>query len=91
MAKLLTQLAVKAAKPIFKGLGVVAGVADVIAIHQGRCYGLELKAEGGRPTDKRLATMAAMREAGAVTAVAEGLGRALACLENWGLLKGHAS
>ena len=31
-----------------KGLGVRAGVPDVIAIKDGRTYALELKAEGGR-------------------------------------------
>jgi hypothetical protein len=76
---------------ILKGLGVVAGVPDVIVIYQGLCFALELKAEGGRPTDKQLATIAAMEAAGAFTAIAEGLDRALACLEAWGLLRGRAS
>jgi hypothetical protein len=73
---------------ILKGLGVVAGVPDVFAVHNGRCFALELKAEGGRVSDKQLETIAALREAGAFTCVAEGLDRALACLEAWGLLKG---
>jgi hypothetical protein len=76
---------------ILKGLGVVAGVPDVIVIHQGRVYGLELKTEGARATDKQLATIAAMEAAGAFTAIAEGLDRALACLETWGLLRGQVS
>jgi hypothetical protein len=76
---------------IMKGLGVVAGVPDIIAIRDGRVFALELKAPGGRTTDKQLATLAALREAGAFTAVAEGLDRALACLEAWGLLKGRVS
>jgi hypothetical protein len=76
---------------IMKGLGVVAGVPDVIAIHQGRCYALELKVEGRRATDKQLTTIAAMEAAGAFTCIAEGLDRALACLEGWGLLKGRVS
>jgi hypothetical protein len=76
---------------IMKGLGVVPGVPDVIAIHNGRCFALELKAESGRVTDKQLACIAALREAGAFTAIAEGLDRALACLEAWGILKGRAS
>ena len=76
---------------IMKGLGVVAGVPDVIAIHQGRCFALELKAEGGRTTDNQLATIAALREAGAFTAITEGLDRALAVLEGWGLLRGRVS
>ena len=76
---------------IMKGLGVVAGVPDVIAIHNGRCFALELKAEGGRATDKQLETIAALREAGAFTAIAEGLDRALALLKAWGLLRERAS
>src|SRR5262249_10987129 len=74
---------------IMKGLGVVAGVPDVFAVHNGRCFALELKAEGGRVTDKQFETMDALREAGAFTCIAEGLDRALAVLESWGLLRGH--
>src|SRR5262249_34084602 len=50
---------------IMKGLGVVAGVPDVIAVDNGRCFAMEIKAEGGRATDKQLACIAALREAGA--------------------------
>jgi hypothetical protein len=74
---------------IMKGLGVKPGVPDVIAIHQGRVYGLELKAEGGSATQKQLEAIAAMEAAGASCCVAEGLDRALACLEAWGLLRGR--
>src|SRR5262249_16908591 len=66
---------------ILKGLGVVAGVSDVFIVHDGRCFALELKPDGGRATDRQLATIAALREAGAFTCIAEGLDRALACLE----------
>jgi hypothetical protein len=73
---------------ILKGLGVRAGVPDLFCVHHGRCFALELKAEGGRLSDAQLACLAALREAGAVTATAEGLDRALSTLENWGILKG---
>jgi len=76
---------------ILKGLGVKPGVPDVFAVHNGRCFALELKAEGGRATDKQLACIAALREAGAFTCIAEGVDRALAILEAWGLLRGRAS
>src|SRR5215831_19019122 len=76
---------------ILKGLGVVAGVPDVIAIHNGRVFAMEIKAEGGRATDKQLACIAALREAGAFTCIAESLDRALDVLESWGLLRGRAS
>ena len=74
---------------ILKGLGVVGGVPDVIAIHNGRVFAMEIKAEGGRATDKQLACIAALREAGAFTCIAEGVDRAIACLEGWGLLVGR--
>jgi hypothetical protein len=74
---------------ILKGLGVRAGTPDVILIHQGRAYGLELKAEGGRASPKQRETIAAMEAAGASCCVAEGLDRALAVLQQWGLLRGR--
>jgi hypothetical protein len=76
---------------IMKGMGVVAGVPDIIAIHDGRVYALELKPEGGRATPKQQEAIAGMEAAGAFTAIAEGLDRALACLEAWGLLRGRVS
>lgn len=73
------------------GLGVVSGVPDVIAIHNGRVYGLELKTEAGKPSEDQLKVIARMDAAGAFCAVAYGLDRALACLEAWGLLRGTAT
>jgi hypothetical protein len=72
---------------ILQGFGVVAGVPDVIVIHKVRVYGLELKREGGRATEKQMAAMSAMNAAGAYCCIADGLDRALACLEAWGLLR----
>jgi hypothetical protein len=76
---------------ILKGLGVIAGVPDVIAIRLGQCYALELKAEGGKPTTAQLKTMHQMERAGATVALATGLDEALARLEEWRLLSGRAS
>jgi hypothetical protein len=75
---------------IMRGLGVRAGVPDIIAIKAGRAYAIELKAPGGRITEAQRAAIAAMEAAGAYCCVAEGLDRALAVLENWGLLRGRA-
>ena len=71
-----------------KGLGTRAGAPDLILIREGRVYGLELKAPGGRASAAQLETLAAMEAAGAYTCVAEGLDRALAVLEQWRLLRG---
>jgi len=73
---------------IMKGLGVVAGTPDVFIVHNGRCFAMELKIEGGRATQKQHECIAALERAGAFTCIAEGLDRALACLTAWGLLRG---
>jgi hypothetical protein len=69
---------------IMKGLGVKAGVPDVVAIREGRCYALELKARR-RPGHTETTGI----DCSDVCAIAEGLDRALATLEAWGILKGH--
>lgn len=76
---------------IFKGLGVVAGVPDIIAIHKGQTYALELKAEKGKPTKTQVETMAAMHKAGAHVDIATGLDQALTKLQEWGLLRGSVT
>jgi hypothetical protein len=71
-----------------KAIGTVAGVPNLIWIKNGQVYGLELKAEGGRPTEAQLAAIAAMEAAGAYCCIPEGLDPALAVLEGWQLLRG---
>jgi len=76
---------------IMKGLGVVAGVPDVMCIFRGGVYALELKAEGGRPTEAQFAAVDNIRNAGGFACVVYGLDRALRCLEAWGILKGQVA
>jgi hypothetical protein len=80
--------AVEAAR--LKGLGVCAGVPDVVAFHRGQVYAIELKREGGRATDAQLQAIEDIRAAGGHAQVCHGLDRALAVLEGWGLLRGCA-
>jgi hypothetical protein len=72
---------------IMKGLGVVAGVPDILIIHDGHVYALELKAPGGRLTPTQRDAHARLRAAGAQVATATGLNEALHQLEAWKLLK----
>ncbi len=72
---------------ILKSLGVVAGVPDVLILHDGQLYALELKAPKGRPSSSQVRTMLALEAAGATTALAVGLDEALATLQRWGLLR----
>jgi hypothetical protein len=73
---------------IFKGLGVRAGIPDIVAIKDGKCFFLELKAPDGRLTLVQRDAHAALAAAGATVAVAYGLDEALARLEAWGLVRG---
>jgi hypothetical protein len=74
---------------IFSSMGVRPGAADLLLWHDGQAFALELKAPGGRASEAQLAFLAEMERAGAHCALAEGLDRALATLEAWGLLKGQ--
>jgi hypothetical protein len=67
---------------ILKSLGTVAGIPDLILVHAGRTYGLELKSDNGRLR---------MREAGAQVATVYGLDEALGQLTEWRLLRGASS
>ena len=72
---------------IFKGLGVKAGIPDVLIFYRAQIFGLELKAGNGRVSPAQLATMNDMEVAGARTAVARSLDEALVTLECWGVLR----
>lgn len=74
----------------FVGLGVKAGVPDIIIIASGRTFGLELKADKGRVTPIQKAVHEEMRAAGAMVEVSWGLDDALAQLTEWGVLHADA-
>jgi hypothetical protein len=75
----------------FKKFGVLPGVSDIIAVHNGEIFGLELKAINGRPTESQLKFQSDLARAGGFGMVAHGLDQAIAGLEAWGLLKGRAA
>lgn len=77
----------KAEGAIFKAMGVRAGVSDLILLHAGRFFALELKAVGGRSSVEQRAFISEADAAGAHTALVEGLDAALATLQSWGLLR----
>ena len=73
-----------------KRMGVLAGASDLLLWHNGSSFALELKAAGGRPSDTQLDFLARFNDTGGHSASAEGVDRALATLEAWGLLRGRA-
>jgi len=76
---------------IFKTLGVIPGIPDLIILHKGHLYGLELKAHRNGPTESQRATHALMRSAGATIETANGIDQALQVLSGWGLLRGKVN
>ncbi|MGB6658407.1 MAG: VRR-NUC domain-containing protein [Xanthobacteraceae bacterium] len=76
---------------IAKGLGVRAGVSDLVLLHRGHAYALELKAPNGRPTVEQMEFVSDFNSAGGHACIVEGLDRALRVLETWGLLRGQAA
>ena len=74
---------------IFKSLGVKPGLADLVFLHDGQFFALELKAPGGRLTESQAAFLDDVEAAGGIVACAEGLDAALRKLERWGLLRGR--
>ena len=75
---------------IFSGLGLRPGVSDLILLHDGRAFALELKTERGRPTASQMQFISEFRAAGGEASIASGLDQALRTLETWGLLRGRA-
>lgn len=73
---------------VFKSLGAVPGIPDLIIIKAGKTYALELKTETGKLSDNQLTAMAAMSKCGVETAVAYGLDAAIGWLEERGILRG---
>lgn len=74
---------------ILKGLGVVAGVPDVIILHNGRFFALELKAGNGRPTANQMECVSKINSCGGFATICTGIDAALAWLERMGILRGR--
>ena len=78
----------EAARQIAKarGLGTRIGWTDLEIIWQGRFYGVEIKAPGGRVSTPQSETHAAMRRAGALVAVVSSVSEMKEILIQWDIL-----
>lgn len=76
---------------IARGMGARAGVSDLVVLHRGKFFALELKAPKQNPTEEQLKFLADVRDQGGFTCVAEGLDAAIKTLEAWGVLRGKAA
>jgi streptogramin lyase len=71
----------------FRAEGVVAGIPDLVLLHKGRSYFLELKAAKGRLSPAQRDVHTRIVAAGGNVCTAYGLDAALAQLEDWGLIR----
>ena len=76
---------------IFAGLGVRPGVTDLILLHDGRAFALELKTDAGRPTTAQRQFVSDFNAAGGTAMITNGLDQALRALESWRLLHGRVA
>jgi len=78
----------EAARQIAKArkLGTKAGWTDIEIVWQGRFYGIEVKALGGRVSSAQAETHADLRRAGALVAVVSSVSEMREVLGQWGLL-----
>lgn len=72
---------------ILKGMGVLAGVADLEIVHQGRCYFMELKRPGEGQTDEQIEFERRCQDTGVPYAVVTSFEEALECVRSWGLTR----
>jgi hypothetical protein len=70
-----------------KEMGTRAGVPDLLFLIDGRLHELELKAARGTLSAVQRQVIIEMEAAGAVTALAHGVDKAVEILEGWGVLR----
>lgn len=68
---------------ILKGMGLKAGVPDILIIHKGRCIFIELKANKGKLSPEQILVHQLLTVAGAITTVCRSLDEVRMKLELW--------
>lgn len=71
----------------FKRQGVQAGVSDLILLHDGKAFALELKADKGRLSEAQREFMDAFNNAGGFATSATGIDQAVKVLQAWSLIR----
>jgi hypothetical protein len=74
---------------IFRGLGLKAGVPDLLLCRAGKLIAIELKSPTGRLSKHQRATIAELTAAGCLVRVIDNIDGAVAWLEKLGFLRGE--
>jgi hypothetical protein len=70
-----------------KAMGMRPGVSDLILLHGGQPFALELKADKGRVSEAQEQFLSDFENAGGKGSIAYGLDEAITVLESWKLLR----
>lgn len=71
--------------------GYLAGAADVMVLHNGEFFALELKTDKETASEEQLTFIDRINAADGFAFCAKGLDKALACLEAWNLIRKEAA
>lgn len=71
---------------ILKAMGARAGVPDLIILHRGKFFGLEVKAEKGRLSDRQASAADLIVAAGGYFSVVRSVEEVERCLRAWGVI-----
>ena len=69
-----------------KRMGLTAGVADLVLIHNGRAYFIEVKKPGGQLSDAQKLFRQRARDCGAEYVVVKSVDDVISALMTWGIL-----
>jgi len=69
-----------------KAKGVKAGFPDILIIHDGKYYGLEIKRPGAHATDKQIEQHNKIRKAGGAVEIVRSIEDVQLCLATWQIL-----
>lgn len=75
----------KAEAGIFKAMGVRSGAPDLLFVHEGRAFFMELKIDGEELSMNQVRCRAELRAAGALVETVRTLDEALNCLDTWSI------
>jgi hypothetical protein len=70
---------------ILKGMGLAAGFPDLMIIHHGMAFGMELKSKTGQLSAAQRAMHKRLANCGMDVRVVRSLDQALTCLAMWGM------
>jgi len=71
------------------GRGIVAGIPDLLVLHLGHAFLIELKAEDGTVSDAQRSVLAACLAASCRVAIARDWREVLRCLDQWDIPRKH--